>query len=98
MDLDDLVRINRAWLYKDLKVSYLQANASLAQLVRHLTPKPESFASDRIPLEVTFFAVVKSFDAIIMISANFVLTVKNSNEPNDDYGCHIVCKNLNSFL
>ena len=28
---------------------------------------------------INFFAVVKSFDAHISISANFVLTVKNSN-------------------
>ena len=27
--LDDLVRINRAWLYKDPKVSVLQANVKL---------------------------------------------------------------------
>ena len=29
LDLDDLVRIDRAWLYKELKVSVLQANAKL---------------------------------------------------------------------
>ena len=40
LDLDNLVRINRAWLYKDLKVSHLQANDNLAQLVRHWTLKP----------------------------------------------------------
>ena len=39
LDLDDLVRINRAWLYKDLKVLDLQVNVSLAQLVRHWTFK-----------------------------------------------------------
>ena len=31
-------------------------------------------------MEVTFFAVVKSFDANTAISANFVLTVKNLSE------------------
>ena len=31
MDLADLVRINRAWLYKDPEVSVLQANAKLVQ-------------------------------------------------------------------
>ena len=31
LDLDDLVTINRAWLYKDLKVSVLQANVNLVQ-------------------------------------------------------------------
>ena len=29
LDLDDLVGINRAWLYKEPKVSVLQANAKL---------------------------------------------------------------------
>ena len=29
LDFDDLVRINRAWLYKDSKVSVLQANVKL---------------------------------------------------------------------
>ena len=31
LDLDDLVRINRIWLYKEPKVSVLQANAMLVQ-------------------------------------------------------------------
>ena len=31
LDLDDLVRINRAWLYKEPKVWVLQANAKLVQ-------------------------------------------------------------------
>ena len=31
LDLDDLVRINKAWLYKVIKVSGLQAKANLAQ-------------------------------------------------------------------
>ena len=35
----DLVRLNGVWLYKDLKVLDLQANVSLAQLVRHWTLK-----------------------------------------------------------
>ena len=30
MDLDDLVGINRAWLYEEPKVSIFQANAQLA--------------------------------------------------------------------
>ena len=29
LDFDDAVRINRAWLYKELKVSVLQANVKL---------------------------------------------------------------------
>ena len=31
LDLDDLVRINRAWLYNEPQVSDLQANAKLVQ-------------------------------------------------------------------
>ena len=31
LDLDNLVGINRAWLYKELKVSVLQANVNLVQ-------------------------------------------------------------------
>ena len=31
LDLDDLVRINRTWLYQDLKVLGLQENVKLAQ-------------------------------------------------------------------
>ena len=31
LDLDDLVRINRVWLYKEPKVSVLQTNAKLVQ-------------------------------------------------------------------
>ena len=50
LDLDDLVRINRAWLYKDLKVSDLQANACLAHLVRHWTPRPVIISSTRLSL------------------------------------------------
>ena len=44
LDFDHLVRINRAWLYKDPKVSVLQANAPVAQLffflvfLNHLMP------------------------------------------------------------
>ena len=60
-------------IYKDLKVSDLQTNACLAHLVRHWT------ASGRSPLEVNFFAVVKSFEYKIAISAYFVQSVKNSN-------------------
>ena len=75
---EDLAIINRAWLYKDPKVSVLQANVSLAHMVRHWTPKPV-LASGRAPLEVTFFAVVNSFDYKNAISSNFVQTVKISN-------------------
>ena len=32
------------------------------------------------PTEGNFFAVVKSFDANTVISVNFILTVKNSND------------------
>ena len=39
--LDYLVRIIRAQLCKDLKVSYLQANAKLAQKGEHQTKTPE---------------------------------------------------------
>ena len=38
------------------------------------------WSSVRAQLEVTFFTAVKSFDANISFSANFVLTVKNSND------------------
>ena len=40
-------------------------------------------APGRAPLEVIFFAVVKSFEYKIAISANFVQTVKNS------INCHV---------
>ena len=60
-------------IYKDLKVSDLQANACLAHLVRHWTPKPVIISSIRSsPMKVTFLTVVKSFDANNAISANFV--------------------------
>ena len=36
------------------------------------------YSSGWAPLEVTFFAAVKSSDANIAISGNFVLTAKNS--------------------
>ena len=32
LDLEDLVKVNRALLYKDLKVLVLQANGELAQM------------------------------------------------------------------
>ena len=35
MDLDDLVRINRAWIYNEFKVSVLKANAMLGQKGGH---------------------------------------------------------------
>ena len=34
----------------------------------------------RAPLEVNYFAVFKSFESNTAISANFVQTVKNSND------------------
>ena len=37
LDLDDLVRINGAWLYKELKVSVLQANVKLVQKGKYWT-------------------------------------------------------------
>ena len=156
LDLDDLVGINRVWLHKDLKVSDLQPNANLAQLVKNWALKPVLISCIRssptccviktkswlnithgfIPRKIqwhihtgqwslvnwvvqstyetlykrhmninemalrmasafmvigvsarypdttggNFFVVVKSFDANTAISANFVLTVKNSNE------------------
>ena len=62
----------------------LQANACLAHLVRHWTPKPVIICSIRSsPTGGSFFfAVVKSFEYKIAISANFVQTVKNSNDAN----------------
>ena len=36
-----LKSIEHNYMYMDLKVSDLQANTSLAQLVRHWTPKPD---------------------------------------------------------
>ena len=75
--LDDLVRINRAWLYKDLKVSDLQESTILAQLVKLWTLKPVIISC----IGGNFFsAVVKSFNVNTAISANFVLTVKTSNQ------------------
>ena len=51
-------------------------------MVRHWTPKPVIICSIRSsPTGGNFFfAVVKSFEYKIAISANFVQTVKNSNE------------------
>ena len=37
------------------------------------------WSSGWVPLDITFVAAVKSFDANIAISDNFVLTAKNSN-------------------
>ena len=51
-------------IYKDIKVSDLQAYARTARLVTNGV----NF----------FFAAVKSFDANNAISVNFVLTAKNS--------------------
>ena len=67
-------------IYKDLKVLDLQANACLAHFVRHWTPKPMVICSIRSsPTWGNFyFAVVKSFEYKIAISANFAQTVKNS--------------------
>ena len=71
LDLNDLVRINGAWLCKVLKVSDLQANASLAQLVRHWTLKPVIISCIRHWIWL-FVVVVKSFGAEKAISGNFV--------------------------
>ena len=58
----------------------LQANASLAQLVRHWTLKPVIISCIKSsPTGGNFFAVVESFDANTAISVNFVLTVNNLN-------------------
>ena len=42
LDLDDLLRINRTWPYKDLKVSDLQANA--ISVKNHLSPSGKSYS------------------------------------------------------
>ena len=62
-----------------LKIPYI-AHACLAHMVRHWTPKPVIICSIRSsPTGGNFFfAVVKSFEYKIAISANFVQTVKNS--------------------
>ena len=69
-------------IYKDLKVLDLQANACLAHLVRHWTPKPVIIWSIRSsPTGGNFFfAIIKSFEYKIAISVNFVQTVKNSSD------------------
>ena len=77
LDLDDSPKINIAWLHMDLNVSHLKTHARLAQLVRHWTLKPVIIRSS--PTVGNFFAAVKSLDANISISDNFVLTVNNSN-------------------
>ena len=66
---------------KSLKIPKL-AHASLAHSVRHWTLKQVIISCIRSsPTGGNFlFAVVKFFDANTAISANFVLTVKNSNE------------------
>ena len=63
----------------DLKVLDLQANVSLAQLVRHWTLKLVIISSIRSsPTGGNFFAVVISLEYNNAISADFVQTVKNS--------------------
>ena len=56
-------------------------------MVRHWTPKPVIICSIRSsPTGGNYFlAVVKSFEYKIVISANFVQTVKNSNAKVLDY-------------
>ena len=46
---------------------------------------------------INFFAVVKSFDANISISANFVLTVKNSNLENNHHMESSIYNMITSF-
>ena len=67
-------------IYKDLKVLALQANVSLAHMVRHWTPKPVMISCIRSsPTGGNFcFAFVNSFEYNSAISANFVQTLKNS--------------------
>ena len=64
---------------RSLKIPSI-AHASLAHMVRHWTPKPVIISCTRSsPTRGNFFfAVVKSFEYKIAISANFVQTVKNS--------------------
>ena len=65
---------------RSLKIPKI-AHASLAHMVRHSTPKPAIISCTRLsPTEGNFyFAVLKSFEYKIAISANFVQTVKNLN-------------------
>ena len=76
LSLDNLVIINRAWLYKEPKLSVLQANARLAQKGEYWTWNQRSWVQSL--LEVTFcywnfwFSRSKSSDANIGIIANFV--------------------------
>ena len=74
LDLDDLGRINRAWLYKGPKVLVLQANAKLVQSVGLGIRGP----GVQYPLGVAFcywnflFLINKASDANMGIIANFV--------------------------
>ena len=71
----------------DLKFSGIQANASLAQLVKHWTLKPAVIYCIRLsPTGGNLFSVGKSFDVNSAFSANFVLTVKNSIASNPVLG------------
>ena len=76
-------------------------------MVRHWTPKPVIICSIRSsPTGGNFFVVVvKSFEYKIAISANFVQTVKNSNDTCDGYAitsttCYfknLTCRDHTSF-
>ena len=79
MDLDDLVGINRAGLYKEPKVSVLQVNAQLAQKGeswtwgKRLIRGPGSVITGSNMLLLEFlFSCSKAFDANIGIIANVV--------------------------
>ena len=61
-----LIKINGAWLYKDLKVLDLQANVSLAHLVRHWTLKLVIISCIRpSPTEVTFLLLLNPLNTIM---------------------------------
>ena len=74
MELDDLVRINKAWQYEELKVSDLEANVKLAQKAEHQTymlevPSSILYESNISVLGFILFLRSKASDANI---ANFV--------------------------
>ena len=94
--LDDLPRINRAWLYKRSKNLSLTSTCQVS-LVGWAV---DSWCSDhQVRPLCNCFAVAKSFQSNIAIPDNFVLTVKNSSDErkrqtifahNDDIMIHVM--------
>ena len=78
---------------RSLKILKL-ANASLAHMVRHWSPKPAIISCTRSSSTGgnLFFAVVKSFEYKLAISANFVQTQVLFTKPKDSqiYGRSVV--------